>query len=792
MHLYQEGPRDARVVLVGESPGAREVATGRPFVGPSGHLLDGVLERVGLRRQSCFLTNVCHVRPPGDDFDWFLKDPIGRVHYQRGCEQLASDIRAIKPDIVVALGMHVLRTLLNNPMITIGDYRGSVLRASADYDHTRVIGTYHPSFCLRGQFSARYIIEHDIARAVSLVGTTGSPYPKRVIYTPDGVWRREGWDWVWDPNASELTDYDWLYWSEHLAVDVEVVGDHLACIGFSDNPSVAYVFESGDFLRSEYALVLASSRGNLVLQNAMYDVHVLRKNGLWVGDAVVWDTMIGHHVLYPESASGTGTWAKGLGFQASWYTLEPYYKSDFRTALNNDDWPMVWRYNGLDAAVTLEIARQQMADVESDNLLGVVELELELQRALYDAMVRGIKLDVGKLEELHRKITARVIALTTDFPPGLNLRSPKQVAEYLYGELKLPVRKKNGKPTVDEDALVSLSKLHPAPRRLLEIRQLNTLLDRYLEVEWDDDWRARSSFDVTGTKSGRISARATPWGTGINLQTVPESVRHVFVADDNCQMYYADYSQAEARIVAYLAESDAMIALFNDPARDVHTENAARIFHKGVEDVTPEERYLAKRVVHASNYGMGPRKFAMLLAAEGRVVSEREVRRLMDAYFDAYPEIKSVFWRRVEQAIRKNGVLTTPWGRRRVFYGMMGDELLREAYSYIPQSTIADLCNSAVVRVHQIPGVELLLAVHDSILIQSSRPDTDGVIADLTKAMDIPIPIGPPLTSREYVVHIPIEVAVGRNWGKRSTENPDGLQKVATLVAGVSSIHNRK
>src|SRR5688572_24271314 len=114
-------------MLVGEAPGDTEMATGVPFTGSSGAMLDKMLSRAGIRRSECFLTNVCHIQPRGkvkNDFAWF-KTAEGQPYLMQGIFQLMADINTIKPNIIVALGAQPLQVLTKK--IGIDKYRGSIL-----------------------------------------------------------------------------------------------------------------------------------------------------------------------------------------------------------------------------------------------------------------------------------------------------------------------------------------------------------------------------------------------------------------------------------------------------------------------------------------------------------------------------------------------------------------------------------------------------------------------------------------------------------------------------------------
>ena len=246
-----------------------------------------------------------------------------------------------------------------------------------------------------------------------------------------------------------------------------------------------------------------------------------------------------------------------------------------------------------------------------------------------------------------------------------------------------------------------------------------------------------------------------------------------------------DYSQAEARVVAYEALARELIALFDDPARDVHRENASRIFGKAVEDITGDERYLAKRAVHALNYGMEPARFVEVINTDavdhwgkkgtGIRITLKEAQELSDRYFALYPEIKGVYWAAVEEALRTTRQLSTPFGWTRTFYGRYGGKMLKEAYATKPQATIGQLCRIAVRKVGEFKGCSLIpsATVHDSVLCQAPEEQAEEAALALKSLMDTPIPI------HGVELRVPVDIAIGRNWGNYDErENPLGLRKV--------------
>lgn len=793
MRLIQEGPKSARVLLVGEAPGEREDASGRPFIGGAGQILDRLLGNAGILRQECFITNVCHHRPPKNKFDWFLKTKEGQLHLTRGMLQLKKDIEEIKPNVIVALGAQPLRVLTGET--GIDKWRGSILNCVL-VPGFKVIGTYHPAFIMR-IWDYHAVATFDLERIAR-----EKEYPEI---------RRPVRDLILDPPkhehktlAKELMKADWL------AVDIECWMDdqgiwRLACIGYSDRPDRAVCFPTRTADDKLLAMEICGSGVRKVFQNGNnFDIPVLKDNGIIVPlDTFAWDTMIGHHAIFPESASGgdemtvlggkkrQAALARGLAFQTSIYTDEPYYKDDGKLWRETDDLEMFWRYNCLDAATTREIRDRQAENITEFGVWPVFRNAMKEAKALMRATERGIAINKETHAELKDKYTTEIIRLQSfmDKAAGspVNVKSTKQVQELLYGKLGLPpkINPKTGRPTANKDAIVELAAKHPHPvlMSILEIRERRDMIERYLNTAYDNDGRMRCSFDVAGTRSGRLSSRKSISGSGTNLQNIPPAIRRMFEASDGKVFVYRDYSQAEARMVAYLSRSEDLIQLFEDPTRDVHTENAARIFDKPVSDVSHDvERYLAKRIVHACNYGMGARRFTQVINEDADITGVRlsigDAQRLIDRYFMMFPEIRSIFWKEVEDELKHSRTLTTPFGRKRQFFARWDDKLLREAYSYIPQSSVGDLTRRALVRVDdEISEADFLLNVHDSILEECNPEDVTVVAAKMGEAMNIPIPV------KGTDVYIPTDCEVGKNWAHASDDNPDGLMPLEDWLA---------
>lgn len=359
------GPPDARIAFIGEAPGSDETSEGRPFVGPSGRLLNEMLASVGIARGECYVDNVMQVQPPRNDFGVFYEG--------RGCpskmliegrERLLTTLERIKPNVIVPLGNEALVTLTGKR--GIDKWRGSII----DTRWGKVVPTYHPAYVLR-MYETRVIVEHDLARAREESTRRECVLPKHEFI-------------IW-PSFDATMDY--LRGIKHgtrTAFDIETIDRRVRCLGLATSPSSALCipFMSHGGMRPGDTRLLVAQEGSgynshwpeehemeilreldrvlgdpeipLIAQNFPFDSSLLAREfglvcrGLWM------DTMVAQHCVYSELP-------KGLDFLASIYTRVPYW-SDYDA--QSDD--ATWVYNAHDASVTYEVALALDRELKGD------------------------------------------------------------------------------------------------------------------------------------------------------------------------------------------------------------------------------------------------------------------------------------------------------------------------------------------------------------------------------------------------------------------------------------------
>lgn len=451
-----------------------------------------------------------------------------------------------------------------------------------------------------------------------------------------------------------------------------------------------------------------------------------------------------------------------------------------------------WVYNGLDCCVTREVydvlvpklneitgrtyefSRQLMAPILEMELRGVL-IDQEAKREIYDQCLK----DHNRVMENLSAILCRGLGINS-FNPG----SWQQKQWLLYEVLGLPPVHKKGKITTDRSALEKcLSYFHAESicRHIITVQELRKKLG-FLKTGVDSDGRMRTTFNVGGTDTGRLSSSESVWGSGTNLQNIAPEMRRMFIADPGYRMAYVDLEQAEARGVGAIIWN-----LFHDPkyldfceSGDLHTnvtmmtwenlpwsqdmkENKAIALRRFYREFS--YRYTSKRLGHASNYKGKPPQISKEVRIPINLVADFQVR-----YFKLFPGIPR-FHEAVRQQLLRHGFITTFMGRQRWFFGRRWeDETLRSAIAYEPQSAIADYLDEGMLRVWRSGVCQILLQEHDALLIQYPEEQEHEVIPAVQRLMEIEVEL---MYGRKFV--IPTEAKVGWNWGEADDSNPDGL-----------------
>lgn len=449
-----------------------------------------------------------------------------------------------------------------------------------------------------------------------------------------------------------------------------------------------------------------------------------------------------------------------------------------------------WVYNGLDCALTRELFEALEPQLNGTSRR-TYEFEKAMQAPVLDMTFQGATIDVAareiaraRVEDDRERISAnlqRIVMEGLGMKTPLNWNSTPQMCDLLYRRLSLPMKKKRTPkggfaPTANAAALEAL-RVHYQARTIcahvLALRDLDARL-KFLKIKLDRDGHLRSSWQIAGTVTGRLSSSISDQETGSNMQNIPEYIRSIFVADPGYRLAYLDLGQADARNIGAVCWNLWRDSAYLDACEsgDLHTAVACMVWPDRVRDRKSADapyfrqysyRDCAKRIGHASNY-MG---LNSLIATTG--LDRGTLEDFQRRYFGAYPAIeKSQNW--IGEHLPS---LTTICGRRRTFYGRRDDAAtIREAVAYMGQSPTADIINEGILRVwRELPLVRPVAQVHDALLAQVPEENLAPTIDRMIELMTVNVPL---LDNRPYA--IPVDAQVGWNWGKMTKSNPDGMK----------------
>ena len=249
--------------------------------------------------------------------------------------------------------------------------------------------------------------------------------------------------------------------------------------------------------------------------------------------------------------------------------------------------------------------------------------------------------------------------------------------------------------------------------------------------------------------------------------TLP-NIRKLFIPDPGYVIIDADFDQADARVVAWDANATKLKEIFNNDELDLHSENALTIFNR----LDKRTRSLAKRGVHATNYYITARSLAGSLG-----ISFREAEHFISTWFGAHPEIPE-WHERIEHEVSSTRTIHNAFGYRKIFYDRP-DRILPEALAWIPQSTVAIAINKALLNIYKnLPQVQLLIQVHDSLVMQVPKRNWKQLLPLIKKEMTIRIPYEDPL-------YLPVSAEVSAiSWGHKKSITWEGdFEDLATQRA---------
>jgi DNA polymerase-1 len=422
-----------------------------------------------------------------------------------------------------------------------------------------------------------------------------------------------------------------------------------------------------------------------------------------------------------------------------------------------------------DVVYRLEEVLNEKVASQSGVLNALRHCEEPLVKVLIDMEREGVKIDVESLKEYGKeldKLLVRILEEISSYSgPGLNVDSPKQLGEMLFGKLQLPGGRKTakGQYSTDEKTLQKIIDAHPVVKTILEYRACSKLKSTYVDKLpglIDDEGRVHTTYSQAFTETGRLSS------SDPNLQNIPirtargKKIRKAFVArDENHVLLSADYSQIELRLMAAMSQDEAMLTAFRN-GEDIHRDTASRVFDVMPAFVTDEQRSQCKMVNFGIIYGISAFGLSQRLG-----IPRKDAANLIETYFRTYPKVKEYMDSAIER-VREKGYAETVLGRRRVLRDINSRNATvrqtaeRDAINTPIQGSAADLIKVAMVKVDRALKAEglrakMVLQIHDELVFDVPRREVEKVKKIVRREMTTALDFGVPLE---------VGIGVGDNW----------------------------
>lgn len=426
-----------------------------------------------------------------------------------------------------------------------------------------------------------------------------------------------------------------------------------------------------------------------------------------------------------------------------------------------------------ESLVLLPLYHKLLTELEESSLLELYNtIEMPLIYVLADMEHEGVKIDREKLNEYSRTLTSELAEIEDSIremadEPTLNVSSPKQLGVILYEKLNLAAKAKTTSKknySTDEETLYELADSHPIIAKILEYRNIKKLLSTYIDplpyLISPSTGKIHTTYNQSLTATGRLSS-VKP-----NLQNIPirtergREIRKAFIpSDPNGCIMSSDYSQIELRLMAHMSQDKDFIEAFR-AGKDIHAATASKIFGIPEEQLTKEQRNRAKVANFGIIYGISSFGLSQRLH-----ISRAESKKLIEDYFNSYPQVKEYISSMIEYA-KKEGYVKTLYGRKRFLPDISSRNQVvrglaeRNAVNAPIQGSAADIIKVAMIKVaarlkHEGLKSKMVLQVHDELVFDVVPDEIDILTRVVKEEMESVITLSVPLT---------VECESGSNW----------------------------
>ena len=511
-------------------------------------------------------------------------------------------------------------------------------------------------------------------------------------------------------------------------------------------------------------------------QNFKYDYAVFARNGIHV--TPIDDTML---ISFALHAGMHGHGMEELSERYFHHSPIPFKEvaGTGKSQITFDRVPLdkATQYAAEDADVTLRLWQMFKPRLHREKVTTVYEtLDRPLIPVLAGMERAGIKVDRDHLSRMSSDFAQRMAGLEDAAYKAaggeFNMGSPKQLGEILFGEMGLPGGKKtkSGQWATDASQLEFLAAQgHELPQIILDWRLLSKLRSTYTEALQEainpETRRVHTSYSMAGAQTGRLSS------TDPNLQNIPirteegRKIREAFIAEDGNVLVSADYSQIELRLLAHIADIDALKNAFRN-GLDIHAMTASEMFGHPIEGMDPMIRRKAKAINFGIIYGISAFGLANQLGIERGEASD-----YMKAYFEKFPGIRK-YMDETKAFAKENLYVSTAFGRK-LHLKEMGSKngaqrafAERQAINAPIQGSAADIIKRAMIAMPDALAAKkldakMLLQVHDELIFECPEDQAEETIDMVRKVME-----KAPLPALQLNVPLDVDARAARTWAE--------------------------
>jgi DNA polymerase-1 len=497
--------------------------------------------------------------------------------------------------------------------------------------------------------------------------------------------------------------------------------------------------------------VLSDRSVKKILQNAKFDAQILQRYGLEIDGYD--DTMLMSYAL------DAGNHGHGMDALAQKYlSHKPIPIKELlgsgKSQITFDQVPIekATEYAAEDADVTLRLYKHLRPRLVTDHMVAVYEgTERPLVGVLRAMEAEGVRVDRAVLSRLSGEFAQKMAAMEAEIfeqaGETFNIASPKQLGEILFDKMGLEGGKKTktGAWGTGADVLeglaangIGLAQLVLDWRGLAKLK--STYTDALPEFINPDTQRIHTSYSLAATTTGRLSSSEP------NLQNIPirtedgRRIRTAFIAADGHQLVSADYSQIELRVLAHMADIEALKSAFLN-GDDIHAMTASEMFNVPMAEMTPEVRRRAKAINFGIIYGISAFGLANQLG-----ISRAEASDYIKAYFEKFPGIKD-YMEHVKAEAKAQGYVSTLFGRKVHVPEINAKIPARKAFAERAainapiQGTAADIIRRAMIQMPAalqaagLPEAKMLLQVHDELIFEAPTKMCEKLIETVKTTM---------------------------------------------------------